>query len=49
MVVFKYKLVYIVVKYGLIGFVKIMVFEIGDVNIMINIVCLVYVKMLFVE
>lgn len=48
-VVFFFKLVYVVVKYGLLGFFKIIVLEIGDCDVIINIVCFVYVKMLLVE
>lgn len=48
-VVLFYKFVYVLVKYGLFGFVKVFVFEIGDSNIIINIFCFVYVKILLVE
>lgn len=49
LVVLFYKFVYVVVKYGLLGFVKIIVFEIGDCDVIINIFCFVYVKILLVE
>lgn len=48
-VVFLYKLVYVVVKYGIVGLIKVVVLEGVEYGICCNVICLGYVYMLLVE
>lgn len=49
LVVFFFKLVYVVVKYGMVGLMKIVVLEIVEYGVMCNVICLGYVMMFLVE
>lgn len=43
------KLVYVVVKYGVVGFIKVIVFENVGIGIIVNVICLGWVWMVLVE
>lgn len=49
LVVLFYKFVYVVVKYGIVGLIKIVVLEVVEQGIIVNVICLGYVWMLLVE